>query len=151
MSEGEQIPPLVHELVVAATPEHAFRTWVERTGTWWPKGHTVSGDPAAVVFEPRPGGRIFERGPDGSEHEWGEVVRWEPPDRLEYLWHLFFPREEATRVAVAFVAEGGGTRVRLEQTGWDALGERGVERRERTVLGWAAVTAGYHDLLGSGR
>jgi len=75
------------------------------------------------------------------------VVGWDPPHRLELLWHLFFPRSEATHVVVTFTAEGAGTRVRIEQTGWEALGSAGPARRERTQAGWAATTAGYRELL----
>lgn len=39
-----------------------------------------------VTFESHPGGRIDERTPDGAEHDWGEVLAWEPPRRLAYLW-----------------------------------------------------------------
>lgn len=142
------IEPLVVELTVAAGVEVAFRTWTERVSLWWPKGHTVSGDPAAIRFEDRAGGRIYEVAADGTEHDWGEVVEWDAPHRLSYLWHLFFDRSEATEVEVTFAeAEGGGTTVRLVQTGWERLGEPGVERRERTLGGWAAVTSGYRELV----
>lgn len=147
MTDVAPVPPLVHELTVGADPAHAFTTWVDRAAQWWPAGHTVSGGPAAVVFEPRPGGRVYERGPDGAEHVWGEVLGWDPPHRLELLWHLFFPRSEATHVVVTFTAEGSATRVRIEQTGWEALGSAGPARRERTQAGWAATTAGYRALL----
>ncbi len=50
-------------------------------------------------------------------------------------------------VTVTFTAEGAATRVRIEQTGWDALGAAGPVRRERTQAGWAATTVGYRDLL----
>ena len=68
------IEPLVVEFEVQAPVAHAFRVWTERCGLWWPSSHTVSRRPAAIVFEPHPGGRIYERGPDGAEHEWGEVL-----------------------------------------------------------------------------
>lgn len=149
MTSADSLPPLVHELVVGADVDHAFATWVERAALWWPRGHTMSGDPEAVTFEPRAGGRIVERGRDGSEHVWGEVVAWEPPRRLELLWHLFFPRSEATTVTITFDPVDAGTAIRLVQTGWDALGDAGPIRRERTVQGWAAVTGPYAALLGS--
>ena len=50
-----------------------------------------------MTFECRPGGRIFERTPDGVEHDWGEVLAWEPPHRLAYLWHLGSDRDRAHR------------------------------------------------------
>lgn len=67
--------PIVVEFEVSCTPAHAFRVWTHDGPSWWPPSHSVSTDPdLAVVFEPRPGGRIFERTPDGTEHDWGEVV-----------------------------------------------------------------------------
>jgi uncharacterized protein YndB with AHSA1/START domain len=135
------IEPLVVEFAVAAPPERAFAVWTGRCALWWPRSHTVSGDPAAITFEPRPGGRIVERAPDGTEHAWGEVLVWEPPTRLRLLWHLFFDRAEATEVEIVFTADGDGTAVRLVQTGWDRLGAQGVPRRERTGQAWAAITA----------
>jgi len=141
------IPPLVVEFEVAATAEHAFATWVERTELWWPRTDTVSGRPTAIVFEPRVGGRIYERGPDGDEHPWGEVLVWDPPARIECLWHLFFPRAEATRVCLTFTPRVDSTLVRLEQSGWAALGEQGPRRRERTTQGWAAVGAAFRGYI----
>ena len=131
--------PLVVEFEVDASRRHAFETWTARCGLWWPKSHTISGDPAAITFQPRPGGRIFERAADGAEHEWGEVLDWEPPGRLRYLWHLFFDRTEATEVEISFTERDGKTVVRIEQRGWDRLGEAGPPRREKTGHAWAAI------------
>jgi hypothetical protein len=61
------IEPLRVEVVLDYSVEHAFATWTERFSSWWPRGHSVSGDPAAVTLEPRVGGRIFERTRDGEE------------------------------------------------------------------------------------
>lgn len=135
--------PLVVEFDVRATPEHAFETWTSRVQLWWPAAHTVSGDPAAIVFDPRSGGRIYERGGDGTEHLWGTVLDWAPPQRLRYRWHLFFDQAEATEVEVTFRAHGERTLVRLEQTGWERLGDAGPPRRTRTGQVWAGLTAGY--------
>ena len=101
--------------------------------------HTISGDPAAITFEPRAGGRILERAADGSEYDWGTVVAWEPPRRLRYRWHLFFDPSEATEVEVSFSPAPAGTTVRLEQRGWEALGDAGASRRTRTGTVWAIV------------
>lgn len=132
--------PLVVEFEVRASPEHAFDTWTARCGLWWPPSHTISGDPAAITFEPRPGGRIFERAADGAEHEWGEVLEWAPPTRLRYLWHLFFDRSEATEVMITFTGRDDHTVVRIEQRGWEHLGEAGPPRRTRTAQAWAGIT-----------
>ena len=66
--------PIVVEFDLEASPAHAFEVWTSRPSMWWPRSHTITQDPdLTVVFEPFPGGRIYERGRDGSEHEWGEM------------------------------------------------------------------------------
>ena len=55
----------------------------------------VVGTRLVVTFESRPGGRIFERTPEGVEHDWGEILAWEPPHRLAYRWHLGTDRGRA--------------------------------------------------------
>lgn len=135
--------PLVVEFEVQAEPSHAFEVWTRRCATWWPAGHTVSGDPAQIVFEAQPGGRIFERDGDGGEHEWGTVIDAEPPARLRYRWHLFFDASQATEVEVTFSADGEHTRVRLEQRGWEQLGEEGLSRRTRTGAAWTALAVDF--------
>jgi hypothetical protein len=72
---SEPVEPMVIEVEVACSPEHAFDTWANRTSLWWPPSHSMTSAPGLVVtFEPRPGGRIFERTPAGVEHDWGEVL-----------------------------------------------------------------------------
>jgi uncharacterized protein YndB with AHSA1/START domain len=142
-------PPLVLEFIVAVPRAHAFEVWTTRCATWWPSSHTVSGDPAAITFEPHPGGRIVERAAGGAEHDWGKVLDWEPPARLRYLWHLFFDPAEATEVEVTFEPAGEGTVVRLEQRGWDALGEAGPPRRTRTEETWTVIGARFVEACGS--
>ncbi|HSJ83096.1 MAG TPA: SRPBCC domain-containing protein [Acidimicrobiia bacterium] len=145
--------PIIVEFEVDATPAHAFDVWISRPTMWWPRSHTVTQDPdLIVVFEPFEGGRIYERGSDGSEHEWGEILVWEPPSRVGYLWHLFFDRSEATVITVTFTGTGTGSRVKLVQTGFEKLGDEvGPDRQARTNQAWLEVTGRYRSALtGSG-
>ena len=138
------IEPLALAFEVACSPEHAFAVWADRTSLWWPSSHSVSGAPGlTVTFEPRVGGRIFERAPDGSEHDWGEIVAWERPHRLAYLWHLRFDRADATEVEVTFEGAPSGTTVRISHRGWERLGALGPERRARNEAGWSGVIPHY--------
>jgi uncharacterized protein YndB with AHSA1/START domain len=138
--------PLEVEFTVACDPARAFEVWAERTSAWWPHGHSVSGEPGLTVsFEPRVGGRIYERTPAGEEHDWGEITAWEPPQRLAYLWHLRFDRADATQVEVTFSAAEDGTIVRIVHTGWERLGAVAAERRERNARGWAGVVERYRE------
>ncbi len=118
---------------------------------WWPRGHTMSGDTdVQIVFEPHVGGRIFERTLSGVEHDWGEVLTWDPPGRLRYLWHVFFDRSEATTVQVDFAPIGETeTAVTITQTGFEILGAAGEERRRRTHSAWASLTEQYQIACGT--
>jgi uncharacterized protein YndB with AHSA1/START domain len=137
------VEPLVVTFEVGVSPAQAFEMWTARCATWWPRSHTVSGDPSAITFEASPGGRIVERAPDGTEHPWGKILEWDPPTRLRYLWHLFFAPDEATEVEISFSPIERGTAVRLEQRGWERLGELGPPRRDRTHRAWSAIAADF--------
>jgi uncharacterized protein YndB with AHSA1/START domain len=136
--------PLELSFDVACAPEHAFAVWATRTSQWWPASHSVSAEPGlAVTFEPRPGGRIFERTRAGDEHDWGEVLAWEPPHRLVYLWHLRQDRADATEVEIRFAPASDGTTVTIVHRGWERLGARADELRERNQRGWAGLLPHY--------
>jgi uncharacterized protein YndB with AHSA1/START domain len=136
--------PIEVEFTVACSPAHAFEVWSGRFSQWWPRGHSRSGNPdLTVVLEPRPGGRIFEREPNGVEHDWGEVLDFEPPRRLRYLWHIYGERGEATEVDVTFAPDGDATNVRIVHSGWDRIGERGEELRRRNRAGWDGLVPHY--------
>jgi hypothetical protein len=141
--------PIVVEFDVMTSPQHAFDVWTSKPSMWWPRSHTLTQDPdLTVVFEGFAGGRIYERGSDGAEHEWGEILVWEPPLRVDYLWHLFFERSEATEISVTFTEIDNGSRVRLVQTGFEKLGDEvGTERRRRTNHAWLEVTGFYRNAL----
>jgi hypothetical protein len=133
--------PLSLSFEVACSAEHAFATWTQQIGSWWPADHTVSQQRGLdVVVEPRIGGRIYERTRSGAEHEWGEVTAWEPPARLGYLWHLRRDRNQATEVEIRFVAlDAAATRVEIEHRGWERLGDGAEEWRDRNRGGWQTL------------
>ena len=118
--------PLSLRLEVACSAEHAFTVWTSRIDHWWPADHTVTGrSDAEVVLEPYLGGRIYERTPDGTEHDWGEVTLWEPPHRLGYLWHLRRDRADATDVEIRFRPAGDSrTHVEIDAPGLGAARSR---------------------------
>ena len=123
---------------------HAFEVWAHRFSAWWPKSHRISGDPSAdVFFEPNLGGRIFERTSDGTEIEWGEVTRWEPPRRLGYLWHIRRDRDDATDVDILFTDLGNGrTLIEIVHTGWERL-EDGPDWRTANERAWTTLMPAY--------
>jgi uncharacterized protein YndB with AHSA1/START domain len=138
--------PLRLSFEVACSVEHAFKVWTSGIGTWWPRDHTVTGQGGLViVLQGGVGGRIYERTPDGVEHDWGEVTVWDPPSQLAYLWHLRRDRADATEVEIRFVEsqEEVSTRIEIEHRGWERLGTDGDEWRKRNRVGWQSLLPHY--------
>ncbi|WP_229841818.1 SRPBCC domain-containing protein [Pseudolysinimonas yzui] len=132
------IPPLRREVLVTASPEHAFALFTERIGDWWPLARFgVFGD-GTVAFEER---LIVERSGD-RESVWGEVTSWEPPGALGFTWHPGYGSGHATDVRVTFEAAGEQTLVTLVHSGWERMTDPQAARREYGN-GWPAVLAGF--------
>jgi Activator of Hsp90 ATPase homolog 1-like protein len=144
--------PLKMSFDVACSPEHAFDVWTAGIGTWWPPDHTVTGrSDLDVVLQGSVGGRIYERTPEGDEHEWGEVTVWEPPSQLGYLWHLRGDRADATEVEIRFLAQGTtATRIEIEHRGWERLGAAGDDWRDRNRAGWQSLLPHYLAAIAKG-
>jgi hypothetical protein len=141
--------PLRISFDVACPAEHAFRVWTSGIGTWWPPDHTVSGGPDRIVLTGHVGGRIYERAPDGTEHEWGEVTVWQPPARLAYLWYLGRDRADATEVEIRFHARAAAqTRIDIEHRGWERVG---APWRDRNRIGWQTLLPHYQKEVIDGR
>jgi uncharacterized protein YndB with AHSA1/START domain len=144
-------------VTVAAPLAVAFEVFTAQIEAWWPMAshHIGQADCAAVVIEPRVGGRWFERGVDGSECDWGHVLAWDAPNRVTLMWQLnakfeFDPSIE-TEVDVRFTAlDANTTRVDLEHRGLDAYGADAQAMRESfsSPSGWNGMLEHYARIAG---
>ena len=127
-------------VTVACSPEQAFELFTVRKTEWWPyESHAASGEkPEEVVYEPRVGGRVYDRLSDGSENQWATVLAWEPPHRVALEWNVN-PENPPTELEVRFTPEGDGTRVDLEHRGWERYGEKTGEYFGDYDSGWDFV------------
>jgi len=119
MTKTIEVAPVRKQVIVTAAPDRAFRVFTDGMVRWWPKSHSINGSPiAAIVIEPKVGGRWFERGEDGSECEWGKVLAWSPPGRLVLAWQIDktwrYDPALVSELELRFRPEGNGTRVELE-------------------------------------
>jgi hypothetical protein len=138
--------PIIVEFDVKASPGHAFEVWTEKPSMWWPRSHTVTRDPSRRVRTVSRRSNL-RTGSDGVEHEWGEVLIWDPPVRIAYVWHLFFDRSQATEITVTFTEVESGARVRLIQSGFEKLdADFGPDRRTRTNQAWVELTELYRQV-----
>jgi uncharacterized protein YndB with AHSA1/START domain len=111
--------------------DRAFRVFTEDFDRIKPRDHTMlEVDIAESVFEPRVGGRVYDRGVDGSECQWARVLAYEPPDRIVFSWdinpewQIETDLEKTSEVEVRFTADGPErTRVELEHRHLDRHGD----------------------------
>jgi uncharacterized protein YndB with AHSA1/START domain len=128
----EQAATTVREAIVVQAPiERAFSVYTDEIGSWWSKNHHVlQAELAEMVFEPRVGGHIYDRGVDGSECRWARVLAYEPPNRVVFswdvspAWQIETDPARASEVEVRFIAEAPDrTRVELEHRHLDRHGD----------------------------
>lgn len=148
-------PPTLHapdpqaivsrSITIARSVADAFRLWTEQIHTWWPAGHSRSGDPATRVYlEGKISGRFYERTSQGVEHDWGQVIFWEPPHRLAYTWYLGSSPAQPTRVDVRFLSLGPTqTRIEIEHRGPELIGELWWRNQVRYGAAWDVVLPTY--------
>jgi uncharacterized protein YndB with AHSA1/START domain len=143
------IAPIIHTVRVKAPPPRAFDLFATRMGEWWPRGKTLGKEPhAALVIEPRAGGRWFERDAGGNETPWGKVLAWEPPSRLLLAWQINtewrYDANVQSEVELRFAsAQGGGTMVTLEHRNFESLGVDAAAFAEKLRGGWPGMVGAY--------
>jgi uncharacterized protein YndB with AHSA1/START domain len=155
---AQRIQPaaIVKTVEVRASPDKAFNIFATRMGDWWHKEHSIAQGTTQkdVIVEPRAGGRWYELGADGSEHEWGHVIDYDPPRRLLLAWQLnrefTFDPDLKTEVEVRFEPIEGGTRVHFEHRFLERMGEGTAELLEGMDGGWGMLLEGYANLANSG-
>ena len=141
-----ELAPLVKTLEVRRSAAEAFRLFTEEMTAWWPLAtHTLAKDAKGerterVVFEPRVGGRIYERLNTGAERDWGEVLAFEPGRRVRFTFQMGRPKEASGEVEVRFEPlDGARCRVVLMHDHWERLGPEAEVMRGRFAQGWQAV------------
>ena len=145
------------EIVVDAPIERAFRVFTEEFDKIKPHEHNLLAVPIAeTVFEARAGGRIYDRGVDGSECRWARVLAYEPPSRVVFTWEispqwqLEADSKRASEVEVRFVSEDPKrTRVVLEHRNLDnhLEGWEGLREGIAGAQGWPLYLERYSELL----
>ncbi len=145
------------QIVVEAPLERAFSVFTEEFDSIKPRDHNLMAvDIAETVFEPREGGRIYDRGVDGSECQWARVLAYEPPNRVVFSWdinpqwQLESDLEKTSEVEVRFIAETPErTRVELEHRNLGRHGEgwEGMREGVGSEGGWPLYLERFAQLL----
>jgi len=144
-------------IVVEAPIERAFSVFTEDFDRIKPREHNLLGvEIAETVFEPREGGRVYDRGVDGSECRWARVLAYEPPDRVVFswdispMWQIETDVDKTSEVEVRFISEAPErTRVELEHRNLDRHGEGWGGERDAVASegGWPLYLQRFAELL----
>src|SRR5215211_3576547 len=125
-----QTATITKDITVNAPIDEAFEVFTARFGDFKPREHNLlAAAIAETVFEPRVGGNIYDRGVDGSECRWAQILVFDPPDRVVFSWDISARWQIETNpdltseVEVRFFAETPErTRVELEHRNLDRHG-----------------------------
>jgi uncharacterized protein YndB with AHSA1/START domain len=133
-------------ILVEVPVDRAFAVFTEDIGSWWPpEHHILQSELVEMVFEPRQGGHVYDRGVDGSECHWARVLAYEPPERVVFSWNINLAWQveddpsKVSEVEVTFVSETPGrTRVTLEHRHIDRHGVGWQQMRDAVASpdGW---------------
>jgi uncharacterized protein YndB with AHSA1/START domain len=140
--------------------DRAFRVFTEDFDRIKPRDHNMlEVDIAESVFEPRIGGRVYDRGVDGSECQWARVLAYEPPDRIVFSWdidpqwQIETDQERTSEVELRFTADGPErTRVELEHRHLDRHGDgwEGMRAGVEGDQGWPLYLGRYAERIAEG-
>jgi uncharacterized protein YndB with AHSA1/START domain len=157
MSSSAPATSVKRSIVVEAPIERAFEVFTKKFGAFKPAEHNILAVKIAeTVFEPRVGGYLYDRGLDGSECRWAQVLAYEPPHRVLLSWNIS-PQwqietdpNKASEWEVRFIVETPQrTRVEIEHRKLERHGEgwEGVRDGVAGDQGWPLYLQRYADLL----
>jgi uncharacterized protein YndB with AHSA1/START domain len=146
MSTQAQDTAVNASIVVAAPVERAFAAFTEEIGSWWAADkHILDEEIVEMVFEPRVGGQIYDRGRSGAVSRWARVLAYDPPERVVFSWDIGLDwqvesdPEKTSEVEVRFLPEAPGrTRVEVEHRHLERHGEgwEGMRDAVGSPNGW---------------
>jgi uncharacterized protein YndB with AHSA1/START domain len=149
------VEPVRHAVTVPLAVAAAFSLFTTEFDSWWPRHHHIgAAELREAIIEPVAGGRWYERGVDGSECDWGQVLAYEPPGRLLLRWQINGKWEydadpaRGSEVEITFTPAGPGqTRVQLEHRLFGRHGSAGQAIRDAVGSdgGWSGIMRLYAD------
>ena len=101
---------VTHRLTLEITKPHAA-VWKAFTGdidSWWPRDFCATESPQRMVFEVKPGGRLFEDAGGGNGLVWYHVIALDTPNSISLSGFIAppFGGPATSLLRVAFSAQG---------------------------------------------
>ncbi|HZB33961.1 MAG TPA: SRPBCC domain-containing protein [Streptosporangiaceae bacterium] len=146
------LEPIRCAITVEAGQERTFTTFTRRIGSWWPI-ETRAIEPGKVkdvVVEEHAGGRVYELLQDGSECDWGHIIRWEPPSFFSLTWEVL-PGPVFSVVELDFKRLGPArTQVELTHRGWESLAPVLQEYYAPHKAAWPHIIGLFENIFSAG-
>jgi Activator of Hsp90 ATPase homolog 1-like protein len=144
---ADDLAPIAFEYALRCSADKAFDAYTRRIGEWWDPRYSANGDTLeTVVIQPLVGGRVFARHTDLGDHEWGEVVVFEPGRQLVHTFTLAQDPAHPSEVEVEFApGDGDSCTMRLAHGGWN---DANASNRQK-FGDWPVILERYVALLGN--
>lgn len=69
-------------LEIAKPQEAVWRAFTEKVHSWWPKDFFATETPQRIIFEVKPGGRLYEDAGGGNGLVWYHVIALDAPHSI---------------------------------------------------------------------
>lgn len=145
MPKKIQNPPITsatHRLNLEIAKPHGA-VWKAFTGDvhrWWPKDFYVTESPKRIVFEVKPGGRLYEDSGDGNGLVWYHVIALDAPNSITMSGFIAppFGGPATSLLRVAFSSRGkSATLMEVTDSTFGCLGDASA-----TEEGWRMLFEG---------
>ena len=126
------------EIPIDAPPARVWKAFVDSIGAWWPKDFYVTAEPRPMTLEAKAGGRMFERGKDGSELLWSTVIALDPNKSMDMVGYLTpaYGGPATSMIHLEFEPHGdGATLLKVS----DAIFGRIGEKLQSIKDGWRVI------------
>ncbi|WP_119167875.1 SRPBCC domain-containing protein [Algihabitans albus] len=149
-----EVPEVVVGVSVNLPTDTAFALFTDGIDRWWPKQNSFSRGTAREIGLTAEGG-WFEISEEGETVGWGDVLAWQPPQRLLLAWQIspdtqpWSPEPDpakASEVEVRFLPiEPGRTQVKVLHDAFARHGDggAGMAAGMASPMGWPALLEAY--------
>lgn len=141
-SNNDSIRAVTHRLTLEIAKPHAA-VWKAFTGdihSWWPKDFYATESAKRIVFEVKPGGRLYEDAGDGNGLVWYHVIALDAPNSVSLSGFIAppFGGPATSLLRVTFSAQGkSATVMEVTDSTFGCLGDPNA-----TEEGWRMLFEG---------
>jgi hypothetical protein len=127
-------------LEIARPHPAVWRGFTRDIQAWWPKDFYGSASPKRMVFELKPGGRLYEDAGDGNGLVWYQVIALDAPNSITLSGFIAppFGGPATSLLRVAFSARGkSATVMDITDSSFGCVGDP-----KATAEGWRLIFQG---------